>query len=324
MRRALAMLWLTAATVGLVEWTAFAQSAPNTDIQVTTSIDRTAVWPGDRVTYVVEFHCAPNVDVLPDDLAQDKLKLEGLDAVNTESVRESSGNDRTTIRVRYRLASYDVTSPTLRIGNWAARYFVRRPGQRPEDAVPAGEVRIPGAVLAARSTLPEELQTLDLRTGRPFDPLPSRLRFARPVGIGLLILSAAPIGLWLAAFARKMRRPHQRRSTRASRDEIRGALEQLRSIDASAASERREAFARLDKILRGHLAQVGAIPALALTADEVSERFGGSDRIAADQLTSVLADCESARYAPPDRVPSADRLRTAVETTEALVLESRR
>lgn len=294
------------------------------DVQVSTSVSQTALWPGDRLVFMVELNCAPNIGVLDDDLTQDKLKLEGLEAIRFETQRFTDSRGATIIRVRYDLTSYEVGTPTLRIADWTARYYAQRPGQRPEDAVPAGEVRIPGAVLALRSTLPDDLQRLEVRAGRSFEPVPGALRAARLAGIGLLIVSAAPIGLWIVSLARKSHWPQRRRHARAARDETREAVEQLRSIDGSTPLERREGFDLLDQILRRHLARLADMPALALTAEEVTERLRANDRLPAGAIGDVLTDCEQARYAPLDRVPTAERLRTAVETTEQLLLGSHR
>jgi len=334
------VLWLAVATSPLAVSTLAAQTpsrspqspkveqpadaAANPEVEVSTSVSQTALWPGDRVDFIVELTCAPNVGVLDDDLTQDKLKLEGLEAIGAETERLGDSRGATRIRVRYHLTTYEVGAPTVRIGDWTVRYYAQRPGQRPEDAVPAGEITIPGAVLALRSTLPDDLQRLDVRAGRSFEPAPAALKAAHVVGIGLLIVSAAPIGLWIVSLARKARRPRPRRRTQAARNETREALGELRSMERSTPLERREGFARLDQILRRHLAQLANMPALALTADEVTERLRANDRLPAGPIGDVLTDCEQARYAPLDRVPTAERLRTAVETTEQLLLGSHR
>jgi hypothetical protein len=301
-----------------------AGAAATSEVQVATSVSQTALWPGDRVDFTVELTSAPNVGVLDDDLTQDKLKLEGLEAIGAETERLADSRGTTRIRVRYHLTTYEVGTPTVQIGDWTARYYARRPGQRAQDAVPAGEITIPGAVLALRSTLPDDLQSLDVRAGRSFEPAPASRQVAQVVGIGLLIVSAAPLGLWIVSLTRKARRPRPRRRAQTARDETRDALARLRSTDGSTPLERREGFARLDQILRRHLAQLADMPALALTADEVTERLRANDRLPAGPIGDVLTDCEQARYAPLDRVPTAERLRSAVETTEQLLLGSHR
>jgi hypothetical protein len=305
-----------------VERPAGAEATPEVD--VSTSVSQTALWPGDRVDFTVELTCAPNIGVLDDDLSQDKLKLEGLEAIGAETERLGESRGTTRIRVRYHLTTYEVGTPTVRIGDWTVRYYAQRPGQRPEDAVPAGEIKIPGAVLPLRSTLPGDLQSLDVRAGRSFEPTPAALQVAYVAGIGLLIVSAAPVGLWIVSLARKAGRPRPRRRTQAVRNETREALEELRSMGRTTPLERREGFARLDQIVRRHLAQLANMPALALTPDEVTERLRANDRLPAGPIGDVLTDCEQARYAPLDRVPTAECLRTAVETTEQLLLGSHR
>src|SRR5207247_1130185 len=87
--------------------------------------------------------------VLDDDLSKDKLKLDGLDLASVETTRDPGVGDTTIRRFLYRLTSYRVDLPSLKIGALSVRYYVKRPGQRLEDAVAAGELQVPGA---ARST----------------------------------------------------------------------------------------------------------------------------------------------------------------------------
>jgi hypothetical protein len=71
--------------------------------------------------------------------------------------------------------------------------------------------------------------------------------------------------------------------------------------------------------VRAYLAESEAVPAAALTADELRPRLAESTRVRADEVCDILAECEHARYAPAAGLPSADalggtiaRLRTAL------------
>src|SRR5262245_25960823 len=48
-------------------------------VEVRTSLNRTAVWVGDLVSYSIELRCAPQVDIVTEDLASERLKVDGLE-----------------------------------------------------------------------------------------------------------------------------------------------------------------------------------------------------------------------------------------------------
>ena len=85
----------------------------NRDVQVRTSLSRTAIWVGDPVEFVVELTCGPKLDVLTDDLTKEKLKLEGLDVVADSNEREDTPDGGVRRRFRYQLTTYDTEAPPL-------------------------------------------------------------------------------------------------------------------------------------------------------------------------------------------------------------------
>ena len=151
-------------------------------MQVRAPVDRTAIWVGDRITYSVDIVCARGVEILLDDLAKEKLRVNGLDVMSSDTTTTVDAAERTTYRLRYVLTTYRVDVPAVSIEPLSARYYARRPGQRLQDIAPAGEVQVPGAVIAVRSTLPD-LPVYELRDGRA--PTPRHAIFARTASIGL-------------------------------------------------------------------------------------------------------------------------------------------
>ena len=64
-----------------------AQAAASPGPAATATVDRPAMWVGDRITYTVTVTCPRGVDIVIDDLGRDKLKLTGLDVVGADSSR---------------------------------------------------------------------------------------------------------------------------------------------------------------------------------------------------------------------------------------------
>jgi hypothetical protein len=297
----------------------------NPDVQVSTWVSRTALWVGDPVDYVVELTTAPTIDVLGEDLAQDKLKLDGLVILSADREREPRGDGSSVHRFRFRLTTYTIAPQALRISPSTVRYYVLRVGERPEDARPSGEVRVPGAVLARRSTMPDELISLALRDRGTLTETPAGVGAAGVVGLGLMLASAGPIAVWSAARIRESRKRVRRPSVRVARSHVRAALEELRGLDVASPGDRLDAYGRLEGALRRHLAESHAIPAHALSARELAARLEAADPgRPAGGIVEIVAECERARYGSPDRLPGPDRFSSALSAAERIVEEARR
>lgn len=302
------------AGVALAQYAGLALGAEPPDVRVRTSLDRTAVFVADRVTYTVIVACNKGVDILVDDLSRDKLRVEGLEILGADVDRSTDRDEATTYRFNYYLTTYRVDQPALKIAPMSVRYYVKRPGQRLEDAAPAGEVQVPAAVIAFRSLQPDESTTIDVRDGRP--PTPRRLRYTalQPLGIALMLVSVVPAALFAATMAARRRRRAATKSARQVRHEERASLEAVRALDLTAPEQRREAYSRLDALVRAHLRDTAGVPAPALTAGEIASALSArSARVPLDLVSSVLAACDAARYAPPDLLPPSDVCRRAIE-----------
>ena len=277
-----------------------APAKPPPPVEVHTSVSHTAVWVGDRVTYSIELRCAPQVDIVTEDLATERLKVDGLEIRDVAIDRDASEAGRLTYRVNYSLVTFNVEAPALKIGAIPVRYSIRRPGRRAEDpAPPSGEVRIPPLTLALRSTLPDTEVPAQIRDARPLQPLPRRVALAQPVGIGLLIVAAAPVGLLLFNLAQRAGRLRSRGPRRVTRRERRASLEQIKALDIASPSIQREAYAKLDALIRDHARQTTGIAAAALTPSELPGATTHPGQVRQlEQIQTLLAECERAKYAP--------------------------
>jgi hypothetical protein len=296
-----------------------AGSAETRDVEVRTALDRTAIWVGDRVAYTITLACGKGVDVLTDDLSKDKLRVEGLDVIGSDSERTTDAGDRTTYAFRYVLTTYRADATQLTIAPLTVRYYVKRPGQRLEDAAPAGEVVVPGSAIALRSALPDGQQGYEARAGRPPRPRPLRYALLWPAGIALVVISIVPVGIAAVGAVRRQRPRERRRSIRQVRSDERVTLETIRALDVSKPVERRDAYFRLNALVRGHLEQIG-VEAAGLTPEEIETALSTREtRLPASLVSRLLAACDRARYAPPDALPSSDDCREAIHQSEQLL-----
>ena len=300
-------------------------------VQARSSVDRTAIWVADRVTYTIDVVCEKGVDILLDDLAKEKLRVNGLEIIGSDSSATTDANDRTTHRLRYVMTTYRVDVSALSIEPISVRYYARRPGQRLQDMAPAGEITIPGAAVAFRSTLPDKQEIYALRDVRPAQARHPFFVRAESIGLALVVVSIAPALFVIgAAVQRRVRRAPGRRSARQARKDQREALERLRTMDVGTEEERRAAYDAISAAVRDHVAGSSGVPAPSLTAAELdaaletsdshrSLRPGSRSKVPRETVASLLAACDAARYGPPAALPSAQECRDALATAEQVL-----
>jgi len=287
---------------------------------VRSSVDRSAIWIGDRFSFIVTVECTNGTDILTDDLSRDRLETQDLDILGVEETREDLGEGLIVYRFVYHLTTYSFLPATKQIGEMLLRYYVRRPGQRPEDIVPAGEITVPGATVVVRSLLPDNLDSAQYRYEREPAPRATALTLMQPVGIGLVILSIVPVVFWAVALQRKLRHRQRRQSARRLRLHERAALDEVRALDVEGEAGRRSAYDRLSALVRSHVTGAWGVNADGLTPDEIALALSaqGHSEVSAGAV-QFLDICDKARYGRSEELPSSDACRAAVDQAEQLI-----
>jgi hypothetical protein len=91
-------------------------------------------------------------------------------------------------------------------------------------------------------------------------------------------------------------------------------------MDLSSPAERREAYTRINTVVRQHLREICGVPGQSLTPVEVAPALASrAGKVPVDTVAALLAECERARYAPPDAVPSAESCRDAIGSAEQVL-----
>ena len=290
-------------------------------VQVRASVDRTAIWVADRLAYTIDIVCDRGTDILLDDLVKEKLRLNGLEVLSSDSTATTDANERTTHHLRYVLTTYRVDSPVVSVEPIAVRYYARRPGQRLQDMAPAGEVTVPGVVVAFRSTLPDNQPLYTLRDGRTSEARNPFFVRAQSIGLALVVVSLAP-ALFIAGAAVRRRTVAKpgRRSARQVRKEKQDRLERLRSLDVETEADRRHAYDEISAAVREHVAAASGVPAQSLTAAELDAALEGTrGRVSRETVAPLLASSDAARYAPPASVPTVQECREALGAAEQVL-----
>jgi hypothetical protein len=311
-----------ALTSGLAAASSLASQPPSvpSPVQVRTSLDRTAMWIGDRVTYTVELQSSSGVDVLLDDLAADRLQIEGGEAIRVDTEDGAGAGDIR--RVRFVITTFRVDTPEVRIAPFTVRYFARGTLSAAGQTAPAGEVTVPQAVIAIRSTLPEGGRLPELREPSALRPAPRYVRVAGAVGLALIALAVVPFALVSADLPRLVRRSVAVGRAGWNRRRQRQGIEDLRALNPSTPDERISAYAQLSQAIREHLRLTTGIPAHAMTPAEVREALErrGSGALAAE-AESLLAACERSQYSPAPLTP--DGWRDAMRQADEIVRRKR-
>jgi hypothetical protein len=290
----------------------------SSDVVVRSWVDRTALFPGDRLTYYVEILCSNNVDILMDDLAEDELVLTGLELI-TSNIKQTTNPSGTQYFASYSLITYEVGTAELKIDELRLRYYYKRPGQRIEDVATVGEVVVPTTSLVLRSTLPAELSSLALRDLLPAQLITSWLGMVGTVGLLLIMLTGIPAGLYITNRVRE-----QKPDTQHQLDKILQVtsteLEKIKQYDIQDKQQRSECFDQLEKVLKEYIEKTTGIMAIALTANELAAKLKNNDiTLKVDELVLVLQDCEQARYGKHENMPEADRVEVGISFAESLL-----
>ena len=287
-------------------------------VEVRTSLSRTAVWVGDRTVYTVELRCAPQVDVLLDDLAGGRVRVDGGDIVSVEEAHEEGPNGRIR-RFHYTIATYRVDAPEIRIAATPVRYFQRRAGD--VQGAPAGQVIVPAAVVPIRSAIPDGDGVPPVRVPSTLRPAPRYVGIAQSAGLAVMALVIVPFILWSIDLGGRGHRAWAGWMARRSHRPPRESLEDLRASSVASDAERVDAFGRLNALVREHLSRTTGVTAEALTPAEIRTALEKRDLPHSD-IETLLNACERARFAPDP--PSPDAWDDALRDAEQIVSGGRR
>ena len=282
----------------LLCWVCFTMlllAAPET-MAVKVSVDRTALYPGDRLNYVVRVEHSPDVEFVQDHVRKDQLSLDPFEVLTTGTKSGDLPGGRKFFEVTLLLTTYDVVHPNAIVPSFNLFYF-RRSQTANKDTTPAETLAVPPLKIALRSTIVDPPGVI--RDDKPILPL-SRFNWILPAVLGWCGLLAVLIyGLSLGlAYVRtgfwkqKMTQRTRKKSLRESFDEIRQA-----PVDSPDSAE--SFYAKASVILRGiageRLGDCGG-----LTPQEMQEelRRSGDGPEHAKSVGELLEQCDLVRYSP--------------------------
>jgi hypothetical protein len=91
-------------------------------------------------------------------------------------------------------------------------------------------------------------------------------------------------------------------------------------MDISTPGGRRDAYSRLNRLVRDHLERVAGISAANLTPAEIERALSSSGALVPlEVVIAVLTACDRARYARADALPTSEACRQTIEQSEQVL-----
>jgi hypothetical protein len=267
-------------------------------INISTHLDRTAIWVGDDLRYTVRAIHEPEIEFVVDSLTKDNLNLAPF-VVRDVAVRQGgyAGNKKLT-EVTLQMTTYESGAPELRIPALVLYYFTHKPGMEKNEDTLAESLTVPPTRIGLRSTLTPDARRL--RDAREI-PAASWERWAGAFAAGFLGLAFLGVqsARWLrtstAAEVAKTPQPTRRRRGRRVREFLRAA----ESIGRDSPQDQQRYYAEVSRFLREYLGESLDIHAAGMTPDEVAEALERRGRNGlGPPIKSVLNKCEQVLYTP--------------------------
>ncbi len=291
-------------------------------ILINNYVNKTALFPGEHISYTIEVICDANVDILSEDLAGDELILNGLELISSIVEIDNSGN-RTRYTFSYIMTTFEAKDTPLSIDELRVRYYFKRPGQRIEDVATVGNVVIPPVDLVLASTLPSTLENLQLRDMQGPVATSTDINWIGMTGILLVLISMFPVGSAGYAYMQKRKLELEAEQAKETVTVTTNVFNELRAIDTTDDLNRRQAFQQLETIIREFIEQTTRQNSDALTASDLAKHQLICDSaLPVEGLVKVLNHCEYARYGADRNLPGMEEFNLGVQFTERLVTGS--
>ncbi len=169
------------------------EEAP-TEISFERSVSQTSVWPGDRVHYRITLTVAPDVKVALGDFDVQNVSFEPFYLLEMQHSEEVVGEQIRHV-FEYLLANYEIGDRQVEIPGLIFRY--ETPGPAETNIPTAEEMLIPPLPMSVRSTLNQPLSESWILESLPLSQVPTRSWVPLVAGLGGLLVSSMPLGVWV-------------------------------------------------------------------------------------------------------------------------------
>ena len=264
------------------------------DLKVRT--DRTALWVGDRMEYIVRVEYDPGVEFIRDHLKKEEMNLQPFEILDVSSTTGSLSQGRKFLEVRLRLTIYDVSHAEVAVPSFNLFYFRQGQAQSKEDS-PAETLAVPALPVALRSTVVDSSAGIrDYKEVLPIRPAAWLLpMIAGWCGLAVIVGYAA----WLAVLQIRSGFWKQKTAERIRKKSLLESVEEIRQKPVESAADLEDFYRRAAEILRGIAAEkLGDGAGLTPREMQAALQAAGSEERRAAAIGELMEQCDLIRYAP--------------------------
>lgn len=292
-------------------------------ISIASRADKTALWPGDLVTYTVQVLHDPEIEFVLDYLNPEKLSLNPF-VIRSLAFAERVRSDRKKLlEIAFLLSAYETGKSELVIPAFSLFYFRRELGFRKSDLREsiAQSVRVTPFTLGLRSTLTGG--QLKLRDYKPFPETDRRLATsALAVGLAGMICVAGVGARQARRRFRSGRRTAPKKASRRNQARITGKrLAAIQALRQGSPEEIQSFYGETDRFLREILQQRFHIEAAGLTPEEIEKALKESSVHSSlgPEIKTVLDQCDRVRYGKDSMKAAGELSAQIAEALERIV-----
>ena len=269
-------------------------------ISIASRADKTALWPGDLLTYTVQVLHDADVELVVDYLNPEKLSLNPFVIRSLAFDERARGDKKKLLEITFLLSTYETGKNELAIPAFNLFYFRREPGFKKSDLQEsiAQTVRVPPFPVGLRSTLSGS--QLKLRDYKPFQRTDRKIAQSALV-LGIMgMICVAGIGVKQARRRfRSGRRAKPRKASRRSRAKLaQNRLAAIQALRQGSPEELQSFYAETDRFLRELLQERLNVETAGLTADEIENALKNAPPhpFLGPEIKAVLDHCDRVRY----------------------------
>jgi hypothetical protein len=315
-----AILFLPIAILAVLGASPVKKSKPQSKINISTRLDKTAVWVGDTLGYTVRVVHDPDIDFVQDNLTKEAVSLPPF-VVREIAVRKGNwAQNKRWLEVDLLLGIYETGKSEIIVPPFNLYYF-RREHAMVKRELSAESIQVPASKIALRSTLGGGAPKL--RDHKPMAfPDWSRAIAALVIGFSGAGLVAGRSGIALWRFVRRAR-PLRNRRRRRARSGWKKELARIRQLKENPPADSKVFHSEIAQLVRRFLGERLDVDTSSLTPAEIGTVLQRADQRDGfgEQVRTILEQCDAACYSRDGLPVDEPARRRMLESLERILAE---
>ncbi|MEE8349792.1 MAG: hypothetical protein V3R94_09495 [Acidobacteriota bacterium] len=273
-----------------------ARTSTEEDLEFTTSVSQTSVWPGDRIHYVITLNVAPNVKVDLNSFSVDNVSFEPFVLLGQEQTEEEIGGQIRYV-FDYLIANYEIGDKQVEIPEMIFQYDT---GGQETNVPTTKEMLIPVQPMSVRSTLNQPVEALWIQEDLPMTDVLRQTWVALLAGLAGLLVSTLPLGAWawkqIPDWQARRRQLSRKKFMTQCQDKLKNLERGLSGDDVDIKAQ----YESLEEMVHGYVQYFFDVRAQGLTHTELASRLS-QDEIPSNEsgaFAQAVEHGQNCRYAP--------------------------